>query len=442
MSLFDPKTKETDFMSELEAARYMRPNKAALLLFFTIIALLTTVFFWMAHSRVEEITRAQGQVVPSQDIQVVQSLEGGVLEALNVTEGQRVKQGDVLMRISDVQFSSEERGTEARSLSLRAKKARLEAEARGLEFKLPADVLEKTPQIAANEKSLYQSRQNELSNTYAILDDRISKANAELAEVKAQINRFAESRRLLNKELEITKEMVRKRAAPKIDEIRLNREISDLSGQINASSQRRRALEAEVQVARKEKASQLDKFQSQALGELNQVETEIASLEENLKSIGDRVDRTELRAPVDGTVNRVAIKTIGGVVEPAMRLIEIVPLDDELKIVAQVLPSEVAFIRPGNPAKVKITAYDPQKYGSLDGELTRIGASSVNDAEGNIFFEIEVITDKNFMGDEQNPLPITPGMVAEVEVITGNRTILEYLMKPILRARDRAFTER
>ena len=236
--------------------------------------------------------------------------------------------------------------------------------------------------------------------------------------------------------------MVRKRAVPKIEEIRLTREISDVSGQVNANIQRRRALEAEVQVARKERASQLDKFQSQALGELNQVETEIAGLKENLTSIGDRVDRAELRAPVDGTVNRIALKTIGGVVEPAARLVEIVPLDDELKIIAKVQPNEIAFIRPGQPAKVKITAYDPQKYGSLDGELVRIGASSVSDNEGAAFFEIEVRTLKNYMGDESNPLPITAGMVADVEIITGKRTILEYMMKPILRAKNRAFTER
>ena len=442
MSIFNPKSKDIDFMSELEAAHHMRPNKAAILLFITIIALVACVFTWSAISQVEEITRAQGQVVPSQDIQVVQSLEGGVLEELLVREGQLVEKGDVLMRISDVQFASQERGTQARSLSLRAKKARLQAEARGLDFELPQEVLQDAPQIAANEKSLYESRQNELKNTYAILDDRISKASAEIAETKAQISRLSNSKKLLGDELEITKEMVRKRAVPKIEEIRLTREISDVSGQINANTQRRRALEAELQVARKERASQLDKFQSQALGELNEVETEIAGLKENLTSISDRVDRAELRAPVTGTVNRIAIKTIGGVVEPAARLVEIVPLDDELKIIAKVQPNEIAFIRPGQPAKVKITAYDPQKYGSLDGELVRIGASSVRDGEGNAFFEIEVRTLKNYMGDEANPLPITPGMVADVEVITGKRTILEYLMKPILRAKNRAFTER
>ena len=172
------------------------------------------------------------------------------------------------------------------------------------------------------------------------------------------------------------------------------------------------------------------------------METEIKQLEESLKSIEDRVFRTELRAPVSGIINNIALKTIGGVIEPAQKLVEIVPLDDELKVIAKVRPSDIAFLKPGQEVSVKITAYDPQRYGSLKGRLVRIGANSVNDREGNIFFEIEVRTDKNYMGSEENPLPITPGMVAQAEVITGKRTIMEYLLKPVLRARSVALTER
>lgn len=433
--------KETDFMSELEAAAHMKPNRMALALFFVIIALIIFAIIWAAFSEVEKITRGNGQVVPSQEIQVVQSLEGGILRELLVKEGELVKKDQVLLRISDVQFSSEERGTEARSLGLRAKKARLQVEASGKPFFMPEDIENKASQIAANEKALYESRQKELQNAYAIYDERISKAKADLAETKATINRHYQSISSLREELKITSEMVKKRAVPKLEEIRLEREINDLSGQIRALKEKQTGLQAELDGAKKERESQENKFRSQALGELNDVQTEIAALEESLKSIGDRVFRTELRAPVDGIVNNIALQTIGGVVEPAMRLVEIVPVDDELKIVAKVAPSEIAFLRPHQSVKVKITAYDPQKYGSLDGKLLRIGANSVTDREGNIFFEIEVRTDKNYMGTEENPLPITPGMVAETEVITGKRTILEYLLKPFLRARDRAFTE-
>lgn len=436
------KFREEDFMGELEAATRLRPSRASMFLLFSIIGLFLAFVIWSSAAKIEEITRGQGSVVPSKEIQVVQSLEGGVLEEILVKQGELVEKGQILMRISDIMFASEERGTEAQFLGLRAKKARLQAEAKSEAFVIPEDIQEKAPQIAANEMALYQSRQSELKNAYEILDERIARATADIAEASAQINRLSQNRVLLNQELAITRDMVAKRAVPKLEEIRLNREIGDIGGQINAESQRKLSLQAELNGAIKEREGQKAKFESQALSELNDVVTQISTMKESLKSMGDRVDRAELRSPVDGIVNNIALTTVGGVVEPAMKLIEIVPVDDELKIIARVPPEEVAFLRPNLPAKVKITAYDPQKYGALEGALVRIGANSVRDNDGNVFFEIEVRTEKNYMGNENNPLAITPGMVAEVEIITGKRTILEYLLKPLLRARDRALTER
>ncbi len=434
--------KDTDFMNELEAAANLKPSLASLLMLFSVLALVVFFFVWAGFSKVEQITRGMGQVVPTSEIQIVQSLEGGILAELNVQEGEIVEKDQILMRISDVAFASEERGTEARSYALKAKRVRLEAEANGSDFVLPENIKENAPEIARNEENLYRSRQQELKNAMSILDNNISRAQSELAEVRAKISRLSSNRSSLQKELKITAEMVRKRAVPELEEIRLRREVNDVSGQISEAVQRRGALEAELRGAKKEREDRETKFKSQALGELNEVETQISQLEESLTAIGDRVFRTELRSPVRGVVNKIMLKTKGGVVEPAMRLVEIVPLDDELKIMAKVAPHEIGFLRTGQDVKVKITAYDPQRYGSLEGKLTRIGANSVTDREGNIFFEIEVRSDKNYMGNEKNKMPITPGMVAETEVITGKRTILEYLLKPILRARDRAFTER
>jgi adhesin transport system membrane fusion protein len=433
---------DTEFMSELEAATRMKASFASNLMLFSITGLIVLFIIWASVSRIEEITRGNGQVVPSQEIQTVQSLEGGILSELLVVEGDRVTKDQVLLRISDVLFASEERGVEARFAGLRAKQLRLEAESNGTEFTLPEELYEQIPKISDNEKALYKSRQQELSNALSMLDNKISAAKAEINETYADMKRMRDSSALLQQELDITKKMVEQKAVPKLEEIRLQRELSDISGQLRADNQKLVGLKAELSAAEKEKEDQNDKFRSQALGELSDVETEIKQLEENLKSIGDRVYRTELRAPVDGIVNKITLKTIGGVVEPAHKLVEIVPIDDELKIIAKVRPSDIAFLDIGQNVKVKISAYDPQRYGSLEGKLVRIGANSVKDNEGNIFFEIEVRTEKNYMGSEDNPLPITPGMVAETEVITGKRTIMEYLMKPILRAKDRALTER
>lgn len=434
--------KDLEFMAELEAASRLRPATPIILMYVAVMAFVVLAMLWMGMSEIEERTRGQGRIVPSREIQVVQSLEGGILAALQVEEGQHVKKGDIILRISDVQFSSEERGTEARMMGFLAKRERLKAEAENRKFSIPPNVTEKLPQVAANEHALYISRQQELKNAYQILDDRIVKATAELSEIDAQVAKSVENRRLLQQEITIVRDMVEKRAAPKLELIRLERELGDISGQINAQSQRRKALEAELQVARNEKISQDDRFRSLALEELHSVETEIAALEENLKSLGDRVSRAEIRAPVDGIVNKIAIKTIGGVIEPAMRLVEIVPIDDELKILARIRPEDVAFLHPGQTARVKITAYDATRYGTLEAELVRVAANSYSDDQGNVFFDIELKADRNYMGTEETPLPITPGMVAEVEVITGKRTILEYLLKPILRARSVAFSER
>jgi adhesin transport system membrane fusion protein len=419
----------------------MRPHKASHLFLMTIAGFVLFFFIWAGFSKVEILVRGQGQVVPSSEVQVVQSLEGGILQELLVAEGNRVKKGQVLLKISDVMFSSEKGGAEAQSMGLRAKRARLEVEANGKDFSMPEDIVKQVPQIAANEKSLYQSRQQELKNAIAILDEKMASAKAQVSETRAQINRLSSSAGILSQELKITKEMVAQRAVPKLEELRLSRELNDIQGQLRANQEKITGLEAELKSAEQERKDQEDKFRSQALGELNAVETEIARLGENLKSIGDRVSRAEIRSPVDGIVNRVALKTIGGVIEPAQQLMEIVPIDEKLKIVARIIPSDIAFLQVGQPVNVKITAYDPQRYGSLSGRLVRIGANSVADREGNTFFEIEVTTDKGYIGTASNPLPITPGMVAMTEVVTGKRTILEYLFKPFLQAKDKALTE-
>ncbi len=433
---------DKEFMNELEAATRMKPSTASHFMLLTIVSLVLAFFIWAGTSEIEEITHGSGQVVPTQEIQVVQSLEGGILTELLVREGQQVKKGQILLKVNDVAFASEERGTEARTLALKAKKARLDAEAAGKTFTVPKEVADKFPDIARNEQALYQSRQQELSNAKSILDNKISSARAGIREAQAKINRFADSRKSLNQELTITKRMVAQKAVPQIEEIRLNREISNIAGQIREAGQKKSGLEADLRGAQRERADREDKFKSQVLGELNDIESQISQLSENLTAIGERVDRAEIKSPVDGVVNKIAIKTIGGVIEPAMKLVEVVPLDDDLKIIARVTPQEIAFLRPDQEANIKISAYDSQRYGSLKGALVRIGANSVNDNDGNIFFEIELRADQNYLGTKENPLPITPGMVAEVEIITGDRTILSYLAKPVLRAKDKALTER
>ncbi|QQG36052.1 MAG: HlyD family type I secretion periplasmic adaptor subunit [Micavibrio aeruginosavorus] len=432
---------DIEFMEQLAAAARMKPHAASNILLWSIAAMIVFFILWASFSEIEELTRGQGQVVPTQEIQVVQSLEGGILQELLVAQGDRVAKGQVLMRLSDVMFASEERGAEAKADSLKLKTARLEAEAEGKDFIVAEDLKARAPEIARNELALYQSRQQELKNALSILDDKIQKVKADQDETQAQINRLSSSRGLLNQELAITREMVAKKAVSKLEQMRLEREVADIGGQINALQEKSGGLKSELSAAERQRADQQDRFRSQALTELSEVKTQSALLTENLRSIGDRVSRAELKAPVEGIVNNIAVRTIGGVIEPAQKLVEIVPVDSALKIIAKVLPSDVAFLRVGQDVKVKISAYDPQRYGALDGKLVRIGASTVSDSEGNVFFEIEVRTARNYLGAAEHPLAVTPGMVADTEVVTGKRTIMQYLLKPFLQARDRALRE-
>ena len=433
---------DTAFMESLEAASRLRTDPFNGIVLILVLGLVAAFIIWANVTRTPEITRGTGQVVPSLETQIVQSLEGGILSSLMVREGDRVRQGQLLARINNVTFTTDQGGIEARLAALELKQARLDAEAEGETFKPSAEMVSGNKDLADNELNLYRSRMAEYRNSLSILEDRVRQSRSAIAETRAEIDGYANSRKLIEEELRITRALVAKKAVPRLEQIRLERELSSLDGSLNSAKQRTNRLNAELSAARRELTDQRAGFRSQALSELSEVKTQIAAFNQSLKAASDRVDRTELKAPVDGVVKTVSIKTLGGVVEPAKPLIEIVPVDEALKVTARIAPADIAFIDVGQDVKVKITAYDPQRFGSLEGHLTRISADTVQDQEGQFFFEVDVETDKSFLGAESSPLPIIPGMQAEVEVITGDRSVMEYLLKPLLRARDRAMTER
>lgn len=433
---------DADFMAEAEAATRLQARWSANALLYVILLLFTAFILWASFAEVDQITRGQGQVVPSADVQMIQSLEGGILSELNVEEGAAVKKGQVLARVRNVAFASERKGIESKAAALRLKLERLKAEASGQAYTPSAEDSAKYPDMTANEQALYTARQNDLRDALSLLNDRISQAQGDMGEIQAQMTRLSESSALLQKQMTMTKAMVDKNAAPQMDLIRMEREMADMRGNLAAAQQKRSSLAASLNVTRRERMEQENKFKSDALTQIAEVQSELSALNETLNAAADRVERSELKSPVDGVVKSIHLKTRGGVIEPAKVLMEIVPTDDQLKVTAKVSPTDIAFLKIGQEVKVKITAYDAQKYGHLLGRLTRIGADTVTDSKGNIFFEIDVVTDKNHLGTEAAPLPIMPGMVAQADVITGRHTIMEYLMKPFLRARQEALTER
>jgi adhesin transport system membrane fusion protein len=436
------KNEDVEFMSELEAAAHLKPARASGLFLWAVFALFAWAFLWASVSEVDERVRGAGQVMPSSDIQVVQSLEGGVIEDILVAEGQRVKKDQILLRINDVQFASEQGGIEAQMISLQAKRARLKAESSGQPYTSDPDIAQKYPDIAANEEKLYKSRQGELKTSFGIIEDEVREAEANLSEVRASIGKYAKSKGLLERQLEITRKLVAQHAQPEMDQLKLEQQLAEVSGNLSSSAESERSLQARLAAAKKKEDEKTGAFRSQSLGELNETEAKIASIKETLKSAAQRVSRAELKSPVDGTVQKMYVKTVGGVISPAQKLIEIVPAEDDLVIRAKIAPADVGLLKPGQDVRVSVTAYDPQIYGTLKGRLERISADTIEDAKGEAWFEIDVRTDKNYLGEADHPLPIAPGMISETEVVVGKRTILTYLMKPVLRTRDRAFTEK
>ena len=358
---------EIEYMNAVEEARALSASTTSRLFLILIAALVVIFTLWASIFEIDELTRGSGQVIPSQERQIIQSLEGGILKELLVKEGDRVEKGQVLLRVSDLAFASEARGGAAQLFALKLKQARLEAEINATDFVIADEVKTQNKTLVENEISLYRSRQEELSNTVAIFEGRRKKSMANSAENGAVIKKETRNLALLNEELRATEKMVASRAMSKLDLTRLKRRVNEVRGNLNEAKEKAVGLQAEINALALEAKQKKDMFRTQALGELGEVKTKRVGLEESLKSIDDVVDRSSLRAPVAGIINAVSIKTIGGVIEPAKPLIEIVPMGDDLKISAKISPNDIAFISLDQKVKVRISAYDAQRYGLLNG---------------------------------------------------------------------------
>lgn len=433
---------DLDYMSDLRAAIVRGPRLSTSLLLFVIVGFIAAAVYWTSQATIPVIARGEGRVIPSSQIQVVQHLEGGILAEILVREGDVVKAGQTLLKVNDIQFESKFSEDYAKYLGLSAARDRLEAEVSGKKPSYSKEVLEGDPRLAESENALYRARRSELGQSVAVLQQLVQQREQELVEIGARITQLDRSLQLAEEELAITEPMVAQGVTSRIELIRIERGVNDIRGTLDAARKsipRARAAQREAEGRIREKRAS---YLAQALGQLNDTKVRLNVLGESLTSMRDRVQRTDVRSPVDGTIKQLKINTVGGVIRPGMDLVEIVPAEDNLLIEARIRPADVGFLHPDQEVTVKITAYDYAIFGSLDGRLEQISADSIVDEKGESFFEVRVRTDKNYLGDEDNPKKIIPGMVAQVDIMTGDRTVLDYLLKPILRARGMAFTER
>ena len=333
---------------------------------------------------------------------------------------------------------------EAQRYSLLAQIARLEAEVAGnTEIAFPEELIDDHPAVAASELALFLARQEGLRSQVAILDQQKQQREQELEELRVSESQFENGLELAQQELDIYEPLARSGVVAEVDVLRLRREVNDLDGRLKTTRSALPRVEASIQEARDRVDEATLAFRSDAQADLSQRRAELSVIDQTLRAAQDRVSRTDIRSPVRGIVNSLSLTTIGGVVQAGSELMQIVPLDDTLLVEARIRPSDVAFLSPGLPAMVKITAYDFSIYGGLEGTVERISADTLADAEdGETYYEIIIRTDQNYLGSAEEPLAIIPGMVASVDILTGEKSILDYLLKPLTKAREEALRER
>lgn len=432
---------DLDYISSSKAAVLQQSPKGGQYLLWAVVLFFVVFFIWAAWAELDEFARGEGRVIPSQHVQIVQNLEGGIVEELYVREGQQVERNQPLLRISDTQFSSSLGEAKVTLDRLEIKSLRLRAEAEGKPFVIPQE--HRWPAFLVDqEMAFYQSRQAELNSSREVFQQQETQKRQEVLELQAKQKQLQKSYALLERELELTRPLAEQGAISPVELLRLERQGNDLHGELEAARLALPRAEAGLNEAREKLANVELVYRREAREELNETTLEMSRLTETSGALADRVERTLVRSPVAGTVKQLLVKTIGGVIQPGMDIVEIVPSEEKLLIEARIRPADIAYLHPGQKAKIKFSAYDFSVMGGLDGELVHISPDTIVDDEGNSFYLVRVETNGIFKSPTGVELPIIPGMTVSVDILTGKKTLLDYLLKPILKTKELALRER
>lgn len=440
------KTDDLDYATEYVSALHSQVPRT--LRVFVTAALIAVVAFvaWAGWAKLDEVARGEGRVVTSGKNQLLQSLEGGIVKEIFVKTGDRVKRGDVLIRIDDTGFSSNLGEIESKQLNLFSQIARLEHETNPDmtgEPVFPEEVRQRAPALVESELRLFRARRQSLKVQLQILAERVEQKSRELQETRTNLVRLQTTLKLALEEEALKKPLALSGVVPKTDVIRLQREIADLRGQIGVSENSVPRIEAGIREAQAQVSEQKLRYLQEAEVELGQRSAEQAILEETIRSARDKVNRADVKAPVDGIVNALNVNTVGGVVRAGEILAEIVPLEEALRVEVRVRPSDIAFVHPDQTALVKITAYDFSIFGGLEGRVEKISPdSAVDESTREVYYTVTVKTLSNQLAGRNQNLSIFPGMVASVDILTGKKSVLDYLLKPINKAKSEALRER
>jgi adhesin transport system membrane fusion protein len=417
-------------------------------LLYTIAAFVIIFLLWANQAVLDEVTRGQARVIPSSQVQLIQNLEGGILAAVMVREGEIVEKGQVLLRIDNSRNQSDLGDLNQQNMHLSAVVARLEGELTGKapeEIVFPEWLIKDAPELVEAERLNARIRRENLDNQIGQLEDRKVQKQKELESLVVKLENVKNSLGLAQRELKIKKPLAEQGVISEVELLRVRRDVNDLKTELDATEIAIPQAEAALKEAEKTVSERTTTFRAESADELSRKRAELASVQEQLRGRSDTLARTDVRSPVRGTVKEIKIRTIGGVVRPGEDLMEVVPIEDTLLVEARIKTADSGFVHTDQTAMVKFDTYDYSIYGGLPAVVEFKSSDAIEEEVGGKrerFFRVRLRTERNFLGSDADPLQIGPGDTAMVDILTGRKTVLQYLMQPILRIRDRAFGER
>lgn len=423
-----------------------RPPLFARLALAVIVLLISSFVAWAAVTEIDEITRGDGKVIPVSKTQIIQATEPGVVQEIAVQVGQIIRKGDLIVRLDNTSTTSSLGESEARARALQAQIARLEIEMAGdtkSDLVCPSAIAKTSPEICDNENQLLRARRDNFRNKLSVLEERRLQRTKELDEAYANIGRLEENLKITQREEALIAPMAKRKLVAQTDLIRVQKELTEVTGQLQLSKESIDRIKAAISEA----SLQVDELglqlQQEALAEKTKALSELSVIEETIRGATDRVARTDIRSPVDGVINTLDVNTVGAYLQAGSVIGGVVPTSETLLVEARISPRDVAFVRPGQPALVKISAYDFSVYGGIEGEVANITADSLVDQNsGETFYQVRVKTSRSELEKDGREYAIIPGMIASVDIMTGHKTILHYLLKPINKAKNEALRER
>lgn len=436
---------DIELMPDSTAALFEHTPRFGSYIMFGFIAFLIAFFIWAYFADIDEVTVGEGKVIPSSQVQVIQNLEGGIISSIPVKVGDMVRKGDIIVRLDETRFSSSLGETRAKHDALLAKVTRLTAEASGRPMQLPAELIKSNPKVAEEERLLYLSRQREMETSVSVLSQQASQRSQELKEKKATLKQLEESYSLIDRELKMSRPLAQQGVMSEVEILRLERQLSDLKGEMDSTRLSIPRLEQAAGEARTKVDAAWAKFRSESASEASLASAELAGTSATNVAAEDRLARTSVRSPVTGIVKQIKVNTLGGILQPGMEIMEVVPMEDNLLIETKVRPSDVGFIHPGQEAMVKLTAYDFSIYGGLEAAVENISADTITEeknGKSESYYLVQVRTKNSLFTATHKKLPIIPGMISTVHIRTGKKTVLQYLLKPVLKAKYEALRER